>query len=308
MKEYSFNPFEFEAIANSYDIALHKNKPEFRWIQEGGFIFPEVFGSTGGINYLKILKRIAVNKDKIKNVLELGCGTGAFYEVLKMNKFDDVAYTGIDLSNEHIVRAKEYYPAGTFYQGDAAKLNFAENSFDFVFENNLFPFLLYPEMVIKEMIRVSKKFVHFSCHATPLSSGIYCYQPLFSIASIETLPDGSQQLVLPETLPEELKPKKVLFQLIQDGTSGRKKVAVAKVKKRFISLQELEYILRNEPIKIIERKDAPIGKYPAILNYELASNNSLETILKMPDSCATNEDDMLMGVDGLDVEVFLCKT
>jgi ubiquinone/menaquinone biosynthesis C-methylase UbiE len=307
MNESSQNPFEFEAIANAYDLATHKNKPDFKWLQEGQFVYPEVFGSTGGKNYLKILQRIALNKEKISNILELGCGTGAFYEVLKMNHFSNIVYTGIDLSNKHIEKAKAYYPEACFYQGDASNLPLATNSFDFVFENNLFPFLLYPEKTIKEMIRVTRAFASFNCHATPIAGGIYCYQPLFSIASIETLADGSQQLVLPETLPEELKPKKVLPQLIQEGREGRQKVAVAKVKKRFISLKELEHILKNEHIEIIERRESRIGKYPAILNYELANDNSLNTALKMPDSGATTEDDMLMGIDGLDVEIFLHK-
>jgi hypothetical protein len=90
-------------------------------------------------------------------------------ETLRANHFRQ-EYTGMDASLEHIRRAREKYPR-LLSTGDACALSFPDRSYSFVFENNVFPFLLDPEKAVREMGRVSKRLVYFCAHATPIQRG-----------------------------------------------------------------------------------------------------------------------------------------
>lgn len=64
-------------------------------------------------------------------VLDMGCGNGRFYELLREKK--DVSYIGIDKSDKLIKKAKEKYPEAEFLVADGLNLPFKDNRFDFVF-------------------------------------------------------------------------------------------------------------------------------------------------------------------------------
>jgi len=63
-------------------------------------------------------------------VLDMGCGNGRFYQLLKDK---DVSYIGIDKSERLIEKARERYPEPEFLVGDGLSLPFKDESFDFVF-------------------------------------------------------------------------------------------------------------------------------------------------------------------------------
>jgi len=69
-----------------------------------------------------------VNKNS--KVLDLGCGNGRLYDVLKEKKVD---YTGVDQSSGMIEKARENHPGVSFEVGDMADLNFPDQSFDVLF-------------------------------------------------------------------------------------------------------------------------------------------------------------------------------
>lgn len=50
-------------------------------------------------------------------MLEIGCATGEFYRYMRL-KHPDVAYTGLDISEPAILRAREKYPKGRFFLSD----------------------------------------------------------------------------------------------------------------------------------------------------------------------------------------------
>ena len=68
-------------------------------------------------------------------ILDLGCGNGRFYEVVKNKKVD---YYGIDNSETLIKIAKTKYPEANFQVGDALNLPFSDNFFDKVYSIAVF--------------------------------------------------------------------------------------------------------------------------------------------------------------------------
>lgn len=63
-----------------------------------------------------------------EKVLDLGCGNGRYYELLK-----NTDYIGVDNSEELIEIAKEKYPNAKFQIEDALNLSFEDNSFDKIY-------------------------------------------------------------------------------------------------------------------------------------------------------------------------------
>lgn len=63
-------------------------------------------------------------------VLDLGCGNGRMYELLKLKTTD---YLGIDNSLGLIKRACQNFPEARFEQGDMVKLDLPDRSFDVIF-------------------------------------------------------------------------------------------------------------------------------------------------------------------------------
>lgn len=90
-------------------------------------------------------------------VLDLGCGNGRVYDLLKSK---DVDYLGIDNSSGLIDRARENYPKARFEIGDMVDLDLPDNSFDIIFSIASFhhiPGKKLRKQAVKEMHRVLKK-------------------------------------------------------------------------------------------------------------------------------------------------------
>lgn len=67
------------------------------------------------------------------SVLEVGCGSGYYREILGKLARTQIAYVGIDYSPVMVARAAKRYPDGNFRQMDATRLQFGDASFDVVF-------------------------------------------------------------------------------------------------------------------------------------------------------------------------------
>jgi SAM-dependent methyltransferase len=63
-------------------------------------------------------------------VLDIGCGNGRFYDVIKERQ---TIYTGLDNSRGLLDEAKKKHPGVNFTEGDATKLPFPNNSFDIAY-------------------------------------------------------------------------------------------------------------------------------------------------------------------------------
>ena len=92
-----------------------------------------------------------------KKILLLGCGTGE--EAMLLNSFgaDYKNIVGIDISKESINLARQTYPFVEFKVMDMNKLEFEDETFDFVYSSLVIHYSSTPESVYKEVYRVLKK-------------------------------------------------------------------------------------------------------------------------------------------------------
>jgi len=100
------------------------------------------------------------------SVLEIGCASGYYYEVLEYLLNKQVAYTGADYSGPMIDLARSYYPEASFLVADGAKLPLPDRSFPVVISGCV---LLhtpnYPQH-IAETARVAQRWI--VVHRTPV--------------------------------------------------------------------------------------------------------------------------------------------
>jgi len=110
----------------------------------------------------------AVNRVGLSNpsLLEIGCGSGYYNEVLAGLAAGPVAYTGIDYSAAAIARAKRRYPSTSFHVGDATALPFAAGAFDIAFNGVSLMHILDYEKAISEATRVTRHAAIF--HSVPV--------------------------------------------------------------------------------------------------------------------------------------------
>jgi len=104
-------------------------------------------------------KELEMLKDYVKEgekVLDIGCGNGRLFQILKDK---NIEYTGIDFSKNLIELAKKKYPEGNFLVANALNLPFKENTFDKVFLIAVLHHIPSKELrsqVLKEAKRVLK--------------------------------------------------------------------------------------------------------------------------------------------------------
>lgn len=92
---------------------------------------------------------------KTDDILVVGVGTGAELNWIKSYGSGIIA---VDLSVDMLNRAQKKHDTSTisFYQMDAAALNFEDDTFDYVTASLILSVVPHPENALKEMIRVLK--------------------------------------------------------------------------------------------------------------------------------------------------------
>ena len=94
-------------------------------------------------------------------VLDAGCGSGAFTEVLQQRGF---SACGLDISSKLIALARRKFPDIDFHEGDAENLPFADGAFDGVLLSGLIHHFPDQRRLAAEVFRVLKpggRFVAF---------------------------------------------------------------------------------------------------------------------------------------------------
>ena len=92
------------------------------------------------------------------NVLDVGCGLGLDYVLYKKN-FPSLEYHGVDVCKGFIEENKKNFPEADFRWAKAQELPFEDESIDLVTCRGVLEHLKEPETAIKEMARVSSKYV-----------------------------------------------------------------------------------------------------------------------------------------------------
>ncbi|MBI2031971.1 MAG: class I SAM-dependent methyltransferase [Candidatus Levybacteria bacterium] len=120
-------------------------------------------------NFYKNL--ISVIKDlKINSVLDVGCGEGFTLNKLYENKIGK-KLEGVDFLETAIELGKKTHPHLILNQGDIYKLKYQDNAFDLVMATEVLEHLEDPRKGLKELIRVSKKYILLSVPNEPFFMG-----------------------------------------------------------------------------------------------------------------------------------------
>jgi SAM-dependent methyltransferase len=110
----------------------------------------------------------AISCTGLKNgvILEVGCGSGYYSEILSYLLQQKVRYVGMDYSQAMIRLAKGHYPDRHFVTGDGTSLPFADRMFDIVLNGVSLMHILNYENAIAETRRVTRQWCIF--HTVPV--------------------------------------------------------------------------------------------------------------------------------------------
>lgn len=100
------------------------------------------------------------------SLLEIGCGSGYYREILGALCNTRVNYSGIDYSPAMVSRARKRYPEGDFWQMDATALAFPDGAFDVSFNGVSLMHILNWRGAISESRRVARRACIF--HSVPV--------------------------------------------------------------------------------------------------------------------------------------------
>jgi 2-polyprenyl-3-methyl-5-hydroxy-6-metoxy-1,4-benzoquinol methylase len=122
-------------------------------------------------NFFTVFFRNRFNKNllaeikylNLKSILDAGCGEGNLIKFLKKNELAEYI-EGIEVSEEQIQRARKLNPHLIIKKGDIYDIPGKTNSFDLVISTQVFEHLKYPRRALKEMARVSNKYLLISVY------------------------------------------------------------------------------------------------------------------------------------------------
>lgn len=107
---------------------------------------------------------------KLDSILDVGCGEG-----ITLSKFEKEGIGkklfGIDYSDDALKIGKKIYPHLNLKKGNIYNIKEKDNSFDLVMATEVLEHLDDPEGALKELIRVSKKYVMLSVPNEPFFIG-----------------------------------------------------------------------------------------------------------------------------------------
>lgn len=104
-------------------------------------------------NLPKEIKDIIKN-EKIKSIIDLGCGDGAFVIAVK-KEFPHIKITGIDISNRRIDGLRKKFPKDNFYARDVCNTRI-KKKFDLVYSSQVIEHVENDQEMVKEMRRLCK--------------------------------------------------------------------------------------------------------------------------------------------------------
>src|SRR3990167_11565294 len=99
-----------------------------------------------------------LHKKGVESLLDVGCGTGPIYEILKEDN-DPMIYKGVDYSRQMVETAQRLFPEANFEVQDMRYLEEANDSWNCVLLMHALDHTNDYKAAIKEATRVSKKYV-----------------------------------------------------------------------------------------------------------------------------------------------------
>ncbi|MFH0806289.1 MAG: methyltransferase domain-containing protein [Candidatus Brennerbacteria bacterium] len=113
----------------------------------------ELFEFTWTVTFGSVLDKLAGIKEN-DALLDIGCGVGQLLDYSPKGK-----YIGIDISEENILRARELHPREEFLEMDATKMDFPDDTFQYIVCVETIEHLTIDELhdLLEEIKRVGKK-------------------------------------------------------------------------------------------------------------------------------------------------------
>lgn len=102
-----------------------------------------------------------------KTVLDVGCGEGFTMDKLVKSEIGE-KIEGVEYSKDALTLGKKLFPNLAFKEGSIYKLPYKDGSFDLVVCTEVLEHLEEPSKALKEMLRVSKKYLAISVPNEPL--------------------------------------------------------------------------------------------------------------------------------------------
>ena len=100
------------------------------------------------------------------SLLEIGCSSGYYYEILEYLLKIKLNYYGVDYSKPMIQMAKDYYPKTPFYVADGSFLPFRDKQFYIVISSCILLHVPNYKDHIKETARIAERYI--IAHRTPV--------------------------------------------------------------------------------------------------------------------------------------------
>lgn len=107
---------------------------------------------------------------KLNSILDVGCGEGITLSKFEKERIGKKLF-GIDYSDDALKIGKKIYPHLNLKKGNIYNIKEKDNSFDLVMATEVLEHLDDPEGALKELIRVSKKYVMLSVPNEPFFIG-----------------------------------------------------------------------------------------------------------------------------------------
>lgn len=104
---------------------------------------------------------------KPTTILDAGCGEGFTMDKLSKNGIGK-KIEGVEYSKDALVLGRRLFPNLTFKEGSAYELSYKDNSFDLVICTEVLEHLGNPSKALREILRVSKKYLIISVPNEPL--------------------------------------------------------------------------------------------------------------------------------------------
>ena len=92
-------------------------------------------------------------------LIDIGCTTGYYYEILNFFFENKFKYFGCDYNEASIKLAKQYYPNIEFDVEDITKLSYSDKQFDISFLSGVIEHVPDYEKGIQELCRITKKYI-----------------------------------------------------------------------------------------------------------------------------------------------------
>lgn len=118
------------------------------------------------IDFEVAAKAVAATGLDRPRVIEIGCGSGSYSEVLATLLSGPIDYRGMDYSEAMIARARMHYPCRPFDVGDATQLPYGDQSFEVVFNGVALMHIIDYGSAIHEAARVAERYCIF--HGVPV--------------------------------------------------------------------------------------------------------------------------------------------